>query len=72
MRELILTIVNYASSSTATQNAAVLGASVLAVRPRVPELSRSELIEQTAERGETKSGMYARCCRAVVTSRGGA
>src|ERR1700743_1709501 len=74
MRDLILAFVteSYPSSFTADQIAAVLGAGFLAVRPRVSELRRSELIEPTAERRKNKSGMYARCWRAVVSSRGGA
>jgi predicted ArsR family transcriptional regulator len=63
---------HHPSSLTADQIAAGLGESILTVRPRVSELRRCELIEPTTERRKNKSGMYARCWRAVVSSRGGA
>jgi hypothetical protein len=70
MRDLILAFVteSYPSSFTDDQIAAVLGASVSAVRPCVSEWRRSELIEPTAGRRKNKSGMSAQCWRAVRPS----
>lgn len=53
------------TSFTADEIAAGLGESILVTRPGVSELRRSELIEPTAERRVNKSGMLARCWRAV-------
>lgn len=61
---------HHPGSFTADQIAAALGESILAVRPRVSELRRSELIEPTAERRKNRSGLWAHCWRAVVRSGG--
>jgi predicted ArsR family transcriptional regulator len=57
---------NYPAAVTANEVADRLGVSFLSVRPRLSELRRTELIEPTAERRANKSGMLARCWRAVV------
>jgi predicted ArsR family transcriptional regulator len=57
---------NYPAAFTADEVADQLGVSFLSVRPRLSELRRSELIEPTAERRKNKSGMLARCWRAVL------
>jgi predicted ArsR family transcriptional regulator len=56
----------YPASFSADEIAADLGESILTVRPRVSELRRSELIEPGAERRVNRSGMRARCWRAMV------
>jgi hypothetical protein len=57
---------NYPAPFTADEVAERLDTSFLSVRPRLSELRRSELIEPTAERRANKSGMLARCWRAVL------
>jgi predicted ArsR family transcriptional regulator len=57
---------NYPAAFTADEVADRLGVSILSVRPRLSELRRSGLIEPTAERRKNKSGMLARCWRAVL------
>lgn len=54
------------NSFTADEIAARLGESILVTRPRLSELRRSALIVPTAERRKNKSGMLARCWRAVL------
>ena len=57
---------NYPAPFTADEVADRLGVSILSVRPRLSELRRSALIVPTAERRKNKSGMLARCWRAVL------
>jgi hypothetical protein len=51
---------------TADEVADRLGVSFLTLRPRLSELRRSELTEPTAESRANRSGMLARCWRAVL------
>jgi len=55
------------NSFTADEIAARLGEGILVTRPRVSELHRSALVAPTAERRKNKSGLLARCWRAVVS-----
>ena len=59
---------NYPAPYTADEVADRLGISFLSVRPRLSELRRSDLIEPAAERRANRSGMLARCWRAVVAA----
>lgn len=59
---------SYPAAFTADEVADRLGVSILSARPRLSELRRSALIEPTAERRVNKSGMLARCWRAVRPS----
>jgi predicted ArsR family transcriptional regulator len=61
---------NYPAGFTADEVADRLAVSFLSVRPRLPELRRSELIEPTAERRKNKSGMMAHCWRVMARSGG--
>jgi len=61
---------NYPAPFTADEEADRLGISFLSVRPRLSELRRSALVEPTTERRKNKSGMMARCWRAVAMSGG--
>jgi hypothetical protein len=56
---------NYPAPFTADEVADRLDESFLSVRPRLSELRRNALIEPTAERRKNRSGMLARCWRAV-------
>jgi predicted ArsR family transcriptional regulator len=69
MRDRVLAFLtqHHPRSFAADEIAAGLGESILTVRPRVSELRRSGLIEPTAERRRNKSGLLAKCWRAVVT-----
>src|ERR1700722_3667582 len=58
---------NYPAPFTADEVADRLDESFLSVRPRLSELRRNALIEPTTERRANKSGMMARCWRAVLT-----
>lgn len=53
-----------AAGLTADQAASAVGATVLAVRPRVTELFKLGQIERTGARGKNESGMSAACWRA--------
>ena len=57
---------NYPAAFTADEVADRLGVSFLSARPRLSELRRNDSIESTAERRANKSGMLARCWRAVL------
>jgi hypothetical protein len=54
------------TSFSADEIATALGEGILTVRPRVSELHHSALIEPTAERRVNRSGMLAKCWRAVL------
>ena len=57
---------SYPAAYTADEVADRLGVSILSARPRLSELRRSDLIEPAAERRANRSGMLARCWRAVI------
>lgn len=66
VRALAFLTARHPRSFTADEIAAGLGESILVTRPRVSELRHIGLIEPTAERRLNKSGMLAKCWRAVV------
>ncbi len=67
LRERVYTAIRAAGmlGLTADQAAAAIGESVLAIRPRVTELAKTERIERTGERRVNESGLHAAVWRAV-------
>jgi hypothetical protein len=59
---------NYPAAFMADELADRLGVSILGMRPPIPELHRSALIEPSGERRLSASGMFASCWRAVRPS----
>jgi hypothetical protein len=68
LRERVLAFLkaNHPAAFTTDEVADRLETSFLSVRPRLSELRRGELIEPTAESRANRSGMLARCWRAVL------
>jgi predicted ArsR family transcriptional regulator len=65
LREAVFAILSR-RAMTADEVAAVLGESVLSMRPRVTELYKEDRIDRTGERRQNRSGLFAHVYRISI------